>query len=180
MKKTLVVLAEGFEETEAITIIDFLRRANIETCVASLYEVWVTGSHDITIKSDQLLDEVASDDFDMIILPGGQPGTNNLKKSEKLINILQMYQQKDKYIAAICAAPTVLAAAGVAYGKNITSYPSVKSVFTHYNYLEKEVVVDGKIITSRGVGTAIDFSLELVKIIKGQDKAAELAKKILH
>ena len=73
MKKTLVVLAEGFEETEAITIIDFLRRANIETCVASLYEVWVTGSHDITIKADQLLDEVASDDFDMIILPGGQP-----------------------------------------------------------------------------------------------------------
>jgi 4-methyl-5(b-hydroxyethyl)-thiazole monophosphate biosynthesis len=115
----------------------------------------------------------------MLVLPGGQPGTNNLKASETVLNIIRQYRKEDKYIAAICAAPTVLSEADVLKDIRVTSYPSEKSVFNFVNYMETDVVRDGKVITSRGVGTAILFVLELVEILKGKDIKNDLADKIL-
>jgi len=179
MSKVLVFLAPGFEEIEAITVIDLLRRAEIDVTVAGLEDGLIVGSHDIAVNSDLFIGEINSDDYDMLVLPGGQPGTNNLKANEIVLNTIRHYQKNGKYLAAICAAPTVLAKADVLKNTRVTSYPSEKSVFTFVNYMESDVVRDGNIITSRGVGTAIEFTLELVELLRGVEIKNELAKKIL-
>lgn len=179
MKKVLVFLASGFEEIEAVTIIDLLRRADVAVTVAGLEKGIITGSHGISMGCDVFIEDIDSTQFDMLVLPGGQPGTNNLKASENVLAMVRQFNKDNKMIAAICAAPTVLAEAGVLENKRVTSYPSEKSVFNFFEYMESDVVRDGNIVTSRGVGTAISFALELVEILKGAEVKKELAEKIL-
>ena len=179
MKKVLIYLAPGFEEIEAVTIIDLLRRAEIEVIIAGLEEGYVIGSHGIRIMSDLYYEDIDPEEYDYLVLPGGQPGTNNLKKNLKVLELVKKFMQKNKLIGAICAAPTVLWEAGILENKRITSYPSEKMVFSSAVYEDSSVVKDGNLITSRGVGTAIDFALDLIGEIKGDSVKKETAEKIL-
>ena len=179
MKKVLVYLAPGFEEIEAVTIIDLLRRANIEVTVAGLEHHSVVGSHGITIMTDIYYKAVDPNEYNFLVLPGGQPGADNLKKDQIVLETIRDFQMKNKLIGAICAAPTILWEAGILENKKITSYPSEKTVFKTAVYEESSVVKDDNIITSRGVGTAIDFALTLIGEIKGDDVKRETAEKIL-
>jgi len=179
MKKALVILTDGVEEVEAITVIDLLRRADIEVTTTSISGEKVTGSHNIIIHADSQIDEVKDFDFDIVILPGG-PGTRNLRESETVIDFVKNQNLSGKYVAAICAGPTVLNKAGILSGKSITSYPSEENSFTDSNYFYKNVVVDGNIITSRAAGTALDFAIKLIEILAGKEKADEVADKILY
>lgn len=175
-----VIMENGFEEVEAVVLIDLLRRAeySVETIsVAGSNEV--TGSHDITVKTDSLLEEVDFNKGDMLLLPGG-PAVGKLVENEKVLELVRDFAGSGRLVAAICAAPLVLHAAGILEGKKVTSYPNVREKLTSVEYSEEKVVVDGKIITSRGVGTAIDMGLKIVELISGQDKAAKLAEKIVY
>ncbi len=180
MAKALVLLAPGFEEIEAVTIIDLLRRGKIDVTVAGLEIDSVTGSHQISIIPDAFYLDIDPDDFDILILPGGQPGSNNLKKDRNIVNWINSRFKSGKKLAAICSAPIVFHAAGITQGRKLTSYPTDKDVFTDSVYLEENVVRDGQIITSRGVGTAIDFSLAIISNLKGAEEAGEVAARILY
>ncbi len=175
MKSIAVLLAPGFEEIEAVTIIDVLRRADLQVTVAGLQEGPVTGSHEITIASDTSLDRIRPDAFDMVVLPGGLPGTYHLRDDPRVIGFLREMAGAGKHTCAICAAPVVLKAADLVAGKAVTSHPALREEMQGLDYREDRVVVDGKVVTSRGPGTALEFSLELVRILAGPDKARELA-----
>lgn len=170
MAKLLIPISEGFEEIETITLIDVCRRGEIDVKIAAIKSIETTGSHNITIKADILIDEVKSDDFDMIILPGGLPNAYNLAENEKVLAFLQEMRQKEKLIGAICAAPYALHKAGV-LNKNYTCYPSFEQKIGLEGYREdSDFVIDGKVITSRGPGTAMTFALEVVKLLSGEAK----------
>jgi 4-methyl-5(b-hydroxyethyl)-thiazole monophosphate biosynthesis len=179
MDKVLIYLAPGFEELEAVTIIDLLRRAGVDVTIAGLEREAVTGSHEITIACDAFYEDVDADDFDYLILPGGQPGTNNLKSDKHILEIVRKFDSDNKIIGAICAAPTVLHEAGILNNVKVTSYPSEKNVFNPSLYEENYVVTDGNIVTSRGVGTAIDFTLDIIGKIKGNEVKIQTAERIL-
>lgn len=167
MKRVLVPLAEGFEELEAVTIIDVLRRAGIEVVVASLAGSPVTGSHGIRLAADTPLAALVEQEFDMIALPGGMPGAEHLKKDARIAEIIRRLHGKGRPVAAICAAPMVLAAAGVLDGRRATSYPGFLDDATRASVVDEAVVVDRGVITSRGPGTALDFALALVEELSG-------------
>lgn len=164
MKKVVCLLADGFEETEALQTVDILRRANIHVDLIAIDQIQVTGSHHIKVIADGLLDSDLME-YDMLFLPGGQPGTNHLMADERVIEAVKKFNDSKKWLAAICAAPLVLDKAGVLEGKKVTSYPSVaKDAFKKSTYLQKEVVLDGNIITSRGVGTVPAFAFTIVEM----------------
>jgi len=167
MKRVLVPLAEGFEELEAVTIIDVLRRAGVEVVIAALADNPVTGSHGIALAADVPLDAVAEQDFDLIALPGGMPGAARLKSEPRIGRIIQRLHDAGRPVAAICAAPMVLEAAGVLAGRRATSYPGFLDDSDRVSVVDDPVVVDGGVITSRGPGTALDFALELVVQLLG-------------
>ncbi len=169
MKRVLVPLAEGFEELEAVTIIDILRRAHIEVVVASLAGSPVTGAHGIRLAADTPLGALAEQDFDMIALPGGMPGADHLKKDPRIAEIVRRLHAAGRPVAAICAAPMVLAAAGVLDGRRATSYPGFLEDAHQATVVGDAVVVDGGVTTSRGPGTALDFALTLVEELVGRD-----------
>ena len=177
MKKILVAIAPGFEEIETITIVDILRRAGARVTLGATVEGVLKGSRGIKIEPDELLDTVLEKDFDLICLPGGQPGTDNLKNDERIEKILKRMQREDKYIAAICAAPTVLQKAGILKDKSITCHPSIKSHFD--SYIKDRVVVDGKVITSQSPGTAMEFSFKLVEILFGSERLKKVNNGVL-
>lgn len=179
MKTALVILAPDFEEIEAITVIDLLRRAEINVTTASVSELYVKGSHQITILADALLKDVKHTSYDIVVLPGG-PGTKNLKNSGDVIELVKLQNSRKEYIAAICAAPTVLEHAAILKGKSVTSFPAEKKVFINSTYLEQSVVKDGHIITSRGAGTAIDFSLAIIEMLIDKKTADSLAERIVY
>jgi len=179
MSKVIVLLAPGFEEIEAVTIIDLLRRGGVEVTAAGLEQPAVKGSHNISIIPDVFYRDVNPDDFDMLVLPGGQPGTNNLKNDDFVLQLVNDFFKSGKKLAAVCAAPVVFQAAGIAENIKITSYPSEKDVFKDSKYLEENVVEDGQIITSRSAGTAIEFSLKLLEKLEGLEAAEDVRKKIL-
>lgn len=165
MKKVAVLLAEGFEEVEALTVVDVMRRANIHCDMVSIGDIDVIGSHNIKITADMRIDDDLSD-YSMIVLPGGLPGSTNLQESHKVINLVKEFYDDKKYIAAICAAPIVLAEAGIIEGKNITSYPGFEDQLKGCNYISDEnVVVDGNIITSRGPALTLPFSYKLLEVL---------------
>ena len=170
MKKVAVLLAEGFEEIEALTVVDVLRRAGITCDMVSIEEEFVVGTHNIKIKADKLLGEDI-EKYDMIVCPGGLPGAENLSKNVKVLDVIQKFNKmEDKYIAAICAAPAmVLPMAGIEKNKYITSYPgeSFKRLLEKSNYVDDIVVVDGNLITSRGPATALPFAYKIVEILGG-------------
>jgi len=180
MVKVFVLIAPGFEEIEAVTIIDILRRASIQVTIVGLERDWIKGSHDITIKPDVYYKNINPDIYDALILPGGQPGTNNLKSDSVILSWIKSFHASGKLLAAICAAPTVFHKAGIADGYKLTSYPSEKSVFNPKFYSEDNVVIDKNMVTSRGVGTAIEFSLTLVSILLNSNIAADLKERVLY
>ncbi len=175
--KFACLLANGFEETEAITVIDCLRRAGVEVDCVSIHELEVTGSHQITVKADKLFGDM--DHYDGVFLPGGQPGSTHLGNDERVLNLVRDYVHQDKWVSAICAAPTVLAKAGIIKNKDITSYPTsnVNGMFDEANYKDDLVVVDGKMVTSRSMGTALHLGIKLVEVLGLEHK--KLASSIL-
>jgi 4-methyl-5(b-hydroxyethyl)-thiazole monophosphate biosynthesis len=179
MKKVLVPLADGFEEIEAMSIIDVLRRAGVEVVTAGLHALEVSGAHQVRVLADVLLEEALKRDYDMIVLPGGQPGTDNLRKDKRILETLRKMDQKKQKIAAICAAPMVLRDAGIAEGRKITSYPGLEREFGKYVHLQDRVVVDGDLVTGRGPGAALEFALKLVEVIESPAKAAQLASQMV-
>ena len=174
MPKVAVLLADGFEEVEAIAIVDVLRRAEIEVVLAGLHDGPVPSARNVRVIPDALIDTVKADDFDMLVLPGGQPGSDNLNKDPRVKALIQEFHKKGKLTGAICAAPYVLANAGVLAGKHATSYPSYKDKLGWVVYEEKSVVTDGNVLTSRGAGTALCFGLAIVERLV----SAETARKI--
>jgi len=179
MSSALILLAPGFEEIEAVTLIDLLRRAGVTVTVAGLKKQVVCGSHAISIKADVYYKKVDPLRFDVLILPGGQPGSSNLKANAEVLEWVKARFIRGKKLAAICAAPTVLAAAGITKGLKITSYPSEKEVFKNSIYVEESIVRDHEVFTSRGVGTAIRFALFLIAELQGEAIAEEIRKRIL-
>ena len=174
MPKVLVPLAQGCEEIEAVTVIDILRRAGIKVISAGLDAQPVKASRGVMLIADMTLDNALQQEFDMIVLPGGQPGTENLMADARIINLLKHMSVQGKYITAICAAPSVLAAAGLLEGKLATSYPGTLDSFTGIKQQAVAVVTDGKLVTSRGPGTAMDFALSLVELLVGKAKHDEV------
>jgi len=173
MKKVAVILAEGFEEGEAITIVDIIRRAHIECHMFSISETMVRGSHDIVVKADYIINESVKD-YDMIVLPGGMPGATNLRDDERVIALIKEMSQANKFIAAMCAAPIVLAKAGVLEHKNFTAYVGYNNkIETSGTFLEDSVVVDGNLVTSRGPATAYAFAYSLVDVLGGDSLAVK-------
>jgi 4-methyl-5(b-hydroxyethyl)-thiazole monophosphate biosynthesis len=175
--QALVPLAEGFEEIEAVTIIDVLRRGGVTVTTAALTRSPVRGSHGIALECDAELDAVAARDFDAVVLPGGMPGAKNLKEDARVRDLLRRTAERKKVVAAICAGPIALEAAGLLEGKRATSYPghdlpSAKRV-------DEPVVTDGNVVTSRGPGTALEFALALVARLAGADTAARLRSALL-
>jgi 4-methyl-5(b-hydroxyethyl)-thiazole monophosphate biosynthesis len=171
MPTVLVPLAQGCEELEAVTIIDLLRRAKITVVTAGLDENPVKASRGVVLIPDTTLDKAMQQNFDMIVLPGGLPGADNLNNDPRIHSLLKKMHQQGKYTAAICAAPKVLAHAGLLANKSATSYPGV---LEHMNipqlqFITAPVIKDGSVITSRGPGTAIDFALELIATLVGSE-----------
>jgi len=175
----VVPLLPGFEEIEAVAIIDVLRRAEVRVLVASSARGPVRGSHDIELTADTALAEVSADAVDMIALPGGMPGAANLARDPEVQRLVRELAAAGKYTCAVCAAPIALAAAGVHRGKRITCYPGFEDQLAGGTVVEDRVVVDGTLVTSRGPGTAVEFALALVGILRGQTASAELAKRML-
>ena len=166
MAKVGVIFAQGFEEVEGLTPVDVLRRAKIECDMIGLTDQTVTGSHAIPVQMDKVFDGSLAD-YDMIVLPGGLPGAHHLRDHEGLIAALQKEATAGKYIAAICAAPVVLDRAGLLEGKNYTCFPGQESNIQQGQHQTDLIVVDGKIVTSRGAGTAMAFSYKLVDLLGG-------------
>ncbi|HEX19280.1 MAG TPA: DJ-1/PfpI family protein [Acidiferrobacteraceae bacterium] len=171
MSLVLVPLAQGTEELEAVTIIDLLRRADIEVITAGLEAGPVTASRDTVLIPDTTLDQVLDQDFDMIVLPGGLPGATNLQQDSRVLKLVKNMAARGKYIAAICAAPKVLSTAGLLQGKRATCFPGSlnQQEATGIEFRDEAVIVDGAIITSRGPGTAMDFSLQLIQLLQGEE-----------
>lgn len=182
MPHVLVPLAPGFEEIEAVTIVDLLRRAGITVVTAGLTEGPVRASRGVVVVPDATLDEVADDAFDMIALPGGLPGADHLDADPRIHRILQRTAAAGGYTTAICAAPKVLASAGLLDGRKATGYPGVldRLQLPRTELLQRAVVTDGRVVTSRGPGTAMDFALELIERLLGKAKRDEVEAPLLR
>lgn len=179
MKKVYVFLAEGFEEMEAVTPVDLLRRVNVDAKFVSITgSKAVTGAHGITYMADLLFEEI-EDDADMLVLPGGMPGTTNLMAHEGLAELLVKQYDSHKWVAAICAAPMVLGALGIVMGRFATIYPGMEEYLVGADISTEEVVVSGNVITSRAPGTAIPFALKLVEVLVSESYAEHLKKEIV-
>jgi 4-methyl-5(b-hydroxyethyl)-thiazole monophosphate biosynthesis len=177
MASALLILAEGFEEIEAVTIIDVLRRAGIGVTVAALVSSPVRGAHEIAIAADTTLGLVDTELFDALVLPGGMPGAKHLREDPRVLALVRKFVEGGKLTAAICAAPTVLEAAGVLRGRRATGYPG--DPLPSAAYSQEAVVEDGVIVTSRGVGTALEFALSLVARLVGSEMASTQRERLL-
>ena len=185
MASVLIPIAAGCEELEAVTLIDLLRRADIVVTTASLDSGQqvnpVTASRGVVITPDMTLDQAMQNDYDMLVLPGGLPGADNLDNDPRIHRLLKEMAAENKYTAAICAAPKILANAHLLDGKSATSYPGFidKMDLKNTNILSETVVLDDKVITSRGPATAMEFALKLIEILQGKEKSDEVAKGLL-
>lgn len=181
MAKTYVFLADGFEEVEGLTVVDLLRRAKVEVIMTSVTGSGeVRGANGITVKADQLFEDIDASDADMLILPGGQPGTTNLGVYKPLTELLVKWNADGKKMAAICAAPMVFGGLGLLRGKKATCYPGCEGGLEGAETVEDRVVTDGNITTSRGVGTAIAFALELITILADKETSDTIRKGIVY
>lgn len=164
MKKAAILLAYGYEESEMLTTVDILRRAGIICDMVSTGDLMIEGAHNITVNADKIIsDEIKT--YDMLILPGGLPGATNLAADERVIGLVKYFNNENKFIAAICAAPTVLAKAGIIEGRNITAYPGYETKLLGCHFVKNNVVVDNNIITSRGPATTYAFAYKLVDVL---------------
>lgn len=181
MKQIAVFLAEGFEEIEGLTVTDLLRRAGVTvTNVSVTGEKTVHGSHGIGVEADALFEEMEFEGMDMLVLPGGMPGTKHLKEHRDLCVLLKEFYAKERYLAAICAAPTVFGELGFLDGRKACCYPGMESGLSHAETNEEPVNVDGHMITSRGLGTAIPFALKLIELLCGKEKAEEIGHGVVY
>lgn len=181
MSKIAVFFATGYEEIEALTVVDLCRRAGVLVDMVSITgEKEVTGSHGITVKMDMLLDVVDFDGLDMIVLPGGMPGTKNLEACEALMAQVDDFYKKGKCISAICAAPSIFGHRGLLQGRRACAYPGFENHLEGAEVSAKPVEVSDHVTTSRGLGTAIPFALAIVERFCGSDKALELAKSVVY
>lgn len=180
-KRAAVFFATGYEEVEALTVVDLLRRAGIETvCVAVDNKSHVTGSHSISVAMDTGIDALDFDSFDILVCPGGMPGTKNLEVCIKLTEQLRKFSENGKLIAAICAAPSIFGHMGLLAGKKACIYPGMEKELSGAEVCFDKVVKSGNIITSRGMGTAIAFSLEIIASLLDKEIADDLAEKIVY
>lgn len=180
-QKTLILLADGFEELEFVAPFDILIRGNVDVVTASIHETTsVESARGLQVSADLLLTEVSAADYGMLVLPGGGTGTQNLRKSEAVLNLVREFEQQGKTIGAICAAPTVLAAAGILQNYRVTSFPGTENDVIPYckSYSPEAVVVDGNLITSRAAGTAAQFGFALLSRAAGEQRAAEVRKQM--
>ena len=181
MSKVYVFFANGFEEIEALTVVDMLRRAEVETVMVSIMpEKTVLGAHNIPVVADGLFEDYNYSDGDMLVLPGGMPGTNNLMAHEGLRDELFVYCDAQKYMAAICAAPSVLGMNGMLRGKKATCYPGFEDKLLGAEVTKERVVTDGNIITSKGMGTAIDFAAAMIEVLCGEEVAQNVLKTVQY
>lgn len=181
MSRLGIFMADGCEEIEGLTVVDLVRRAGIEIEMISVDgKKSVTGSHKITFQTD--IDKAGADytSYDGIVLPGGMPGTTHLMEDETVNRVIKEFAQDGKLVAAICAAPSVLGNAGLLAGKTATCYPGVEGKLTGADFVIDPVAKDGNIITSRGLGTAIDFAAEIVAYLKDQEAAKSLKESIVY
>ncbi len=181
MKKVAVYLANGFEEVEALTVVDYLRRCGIKTEMISVSGTeQVEGVHGIVVTSDKSIKEISDiTEYDGIVFPGGMPGATNLRDDELVLSHARAMNEDKKIVAAICAAPIVMEKAGILEGRNITSFPGFETVLKSGNYQEDIVCVDENIVTSRGPATAVVFALKLVELLVGEKESKKLADSIL-
>jgi len=174
MKTALVLFSAGSEELEAVTVVNILRRAGVTVTLAGLREGALRGSRGITLQPDTTLDAVLNDDFDMLVLPGGMPGTRHLQADARVLKLAQDMAKRGRYVTAICAAPMVLATAGLLAGRRATCYPTCLDEFPDVLLQTTAVVEDGQLITSRGPGTAMDFALTLAERLTGKARRDEV------
>ena len=180
MKRVYLFLAYGFEEVEALTAVDLLRRAGIQVITVSVTgNDIVTGAHKIPVVADIKIDNGAFGDADAIIIPGGQPGEDNLYECKEFLSVITNAYKNNKLVCAICAAPMLLGRLGLLEGKKATCYPGCESELTGADISEDSVCVDGNIVTSRGVGTAVDFASKITELLLNAEKAAEIRASIL-
>ena len=178
MKKVCVLLADGFEEIEALTVSDVMRRANLTCDLVSIKEKQVKSSHGLVVEADKLFNEDM--EYDLVVIPGGVPGAPNLRDDKRVINFVKKQNKEGKLIGAICAGPIVLGKAEIIEGKNITSYPGYEDELPNCEYLEDAVVVDGNIITSRGPATAMVFSYKLLEMLGYANEAKTISQGMLY
>jgi 4-methyl-5(b-hydroxyethyl)-thiazole monophosphate biosynthesis len=179
--KVIVFLANGFEEVEALTVVDYLRRMDIKAEMVSITnERKVVGAHDIPVLADKTIEEIGDLDlYDGVVIPGGLPGATNLRDNPKVIEVVRIMHRNSKLAAAICAGPIVLEKAGIIEGRKVTSYPGFQDQLSGSNYQEEGVVRDGNIITARGPALAVYFAIRIVEYFLGEEKAGELQRNIL-
>ena len=181
MSKVLVYIADGMEEVECLSVVDMLRRGGVETQMVSINgKTEVIGAHSIRVGADCLLADSDPDGADMLFLPGGMPGTKYLRESPEVCDALKAAAAAGKHLAAICAAPSVLGELHLLEGKKATCYPGFEDRLLGAEYCHDGVVTDGAVTTSRGVGFAVDLGLELVRILQGEEKSAEIRESIQH
>lgn len=181
MSKAAVFFGTGYEEIEALTVVDILRRAGIETDMVSVTgERTVTSSHKVTVEMNETLEEVDFNSLDVIVLPGGMPGTKNLEACEPLMEQVDRFAANGKLVAAICAAPSILGHRGHLKGKKACSFPSFEDHLEGAEVLHQPAVIDGNIITGRGMGAAVPFGLAILEKLQGKDAADQMAKTIVY
>lgn len=179
-KKVLVPIADGSEEIETACIVDVLRRAEADVTVASVNKLQVTASRGMKLVADKLISECVQNTYDLIVLPGGMPGAENLRDSKELAEMLKRQQNDGRLYAAICASPAVvLHHHGLLARRKATAYPGFAEKFENTEAIDSRVVVDGNCITSRAPGTAMEFALKLVEILYGEQKAKDIARSML-
>lgn len=174
-----VLLGTGFEEVEAIAPIDLMRRAGIQVLTVGVDGKAITGSHGITVEADITLDQMDLTDLEMIVLPGGLGGVATARSSQAALDALRFAYENDKYVAAICAGPTVLAELGIIGARKATCYPGCEGGMGDANILEAACVTEGKLITGASAGCAIPFALALIEALKGKETAAQVEKQIV-
>ncbi|MGN0404820.1 MAG: DJ-1 family glyoxalase III [Bariatricus sp.] len=181
MSEVCVFLADGFEEIEGLTVVDVLRRAGIGVETVSVMEKKkINGSHKIIVKADTKFEKADFSETKMLVLPGGLIGTRNLGAHKGLEKLLEQFAKEGKYLAAICAAPTILGGMGFLQGKKATCYPSMEDGLVGAEPVAEGAVIDGNVITGRGMGASLDFAFALVEVLRGREKADEIANQIVY
>lgn len=181
MKRVVVFLADGFEEIEGLTVVDLLRRAGVEVVTVSIKESKeINGAHGIVVMADKIIGDMEFSRVDMVVLPGGMPGTLNLGNCEKVVEVVKEFDGLGKEVAAICAAPSILGDLGILEDKKAVCYPGFEERLVKAFVCKEQVVADGHITTSRGMGTAIPFALKLIEKLINVEKAEEIKESIIY
>ena len=175
-----IILGKGFEEAEAIIPCDLLRRAGAEVSFAGIGGMEITGGHGVTVKADCVAEETDFAKAEMIVLPGGLGGVASIRGSKVVMDAVKAAYAEDRYVAAICAAPTILAELGITDGKNATCYPGMENEMGSAKMVDSGAVADGKVVTGKAAGTAFDFALKLISVLKGEAAAAAIAAGVVY